>query len=237
MIMLVVGFIYFFIVKWIRLPHLNVFVYAFPPLIRVWNNMKGMMIQAVGWILAFFLLMYVIWKVIKLFIPDIPIFPLRKMLLRIPPLPQLEKTGMFKLFDGVYNAIFQKGKWDERSLRIAGGLGGFLETYSDQLLGMMGLGSLAPSVPNKVTLPPPPPSREEILQRNRNRQPAAGTEKSEVRKTDEEFRQCMEENVVPVEPDISKLQLQLIEAKNTVSRTICKVKYLNSFVHMLNGKI
>lgn len=238
LIMFVVGFVYFFIVKYIRLPHLRVFVYAFPPLIRVWNGVKGSLIQALGWVLMFFLIMYVLWKFIKKFIPNIPILPLRKILLRIPPLPQLERTGMFKLFDGVYNAIFSKStKWDERAMKISQGLAGFLETYSTQLLSMLGLGYLAPSAPAKgEPLPPPPPSREEILQRNSSREPAAGHEKSEVRKVDEDFRQCMEENVVPIEPSMSSAELKALNAKNTLARTICKMKYLNSFTQMLSGK-
>jgi len=53
---------------------------------------------------VFLLIMYIIWLIIILFIPEylypFPI-PIRKILLDIPPLPDLDNAGFFRLFDRI----------------------------------------------------------------------------------------------------------------------------------------
>lgn len=62
----------------------------------------------IGIIIIFFIL-YIIYLIILLIVPDTGIItffiPLKELLLSIPPLPDLEKAGIFRLFTGIGKAL------------------------------------------------------------------------------------------------------------------------------------
>ena len=58
----------------------------------------------------FFIIMYGIYLIIKYIIPDTGILtlfiPIKELLLKIPPLPELEQAGIFKFFDGIISVFY-----------------------------------------------------------------------------------------------------------------------------------
>lgn len=60
-------------------------------------------------IIIFYIIFYIIYLIIITIIPETGFatffIPLRELLLQIPPLPQLERYGVFRLLDGIINAF------------------------------------------------------------------------------------------------------------------------------------
>lgn len=59
---------------------------------------------------VFFVIMYGIYLIIKYIIPDTGFptlfIPLKELLLKIPPLPQLEEVGVFRFFDAIVSMFY-----------------------------------------------------------------------------------------------------------------------------------
>lgn len=245
-IMFIVGFVYFMIVRFLRLPHLKVFIYALPPhglFLGIYNTIKGLALQVFGLIFGVFIALTAVNWVLK----RIPIFG--RLLRRIPPLPQLEQFGIFRLIEGLFGAIFSLMSIKDRLIRVAQVFGTYIATNTLQFMNLLGIQqkltaiqtnirnqtdavkSMATSVTQSPTQSTQ--SREEMLQRNANAPRPPIFEPSQYRKMDDEYRQCVEENIVSPAPGTSAIELKGIDSRNTVSRIVCKAKYLNSVIAAL----
>jgi hypothetical protein len=181
--------------------------------------------------MMFFVLLTVIYWTISKIIPK----PFRKLFQRIPPFPILKQFGIFDLVGGIFGVIFSNSKFLERVEKTAYIFGAYIERNTTEFLKLMGINSdIKPTI-----VPPAPeatavePSREETLRRNPDAEDPPIFGRSDARKADDEYRQCIEENIISAPPDTSVAALQSIKAKNTISRTVCKAKYLNSYLEDL----
>lgn len=243
MVMFVVGFVYFMIVKNIRLPHLRVFIYALPPhglYLRIYGFIKGLLLQAFGWVMMFFVLLTGINWIIKKVIPK----PFRKLFQKIPPLPILKRFGIFDLIEGAFRVVFSNWSITKRIEKTAYILGAYIARNTDEFMKEFGIKKGVDNLSSNISayasagsaVPSAVPSREERLQRNANAEEKPVFDRGEARKADDEYKQCIEENIISADPETSAFNLQSIRAQNTIARTICKTKYLNTYMEGLKIK-
>lgn len=248
MILFMVGFTYFMLVRFVRLPHLKVFIYALPPhglWVGLYNALKGIMIKLFGWVIMFFIMCTAIYWVIG----KIPFKPLRKLLRKIPPLPILKRFGIFDFIFGMWDVIFSTMPFKHRILQAGKVYGQYIATNTTEFMNLLKLkqkfeaikGNMRNQaksfVPFGVDVNPTPTekSRQEVMQRNANMPQSPLFRNSEIRKIDDEYRQCMEENTISPALDASTLELQGINSRNMISRIVCKSKYLNSYIEELRN--
>lgn len=243
-VMFVVGFTYFMIVRFVRLPHLKVFIYALPPhglFVGIYNIIKGILVKVFGLIFGVFIaLTGVNWVIGK-----IPIKFIRKLLRKIPPLPILKRFGIFDLIEGMFRVIFSVMPFHRRITEAGKVFGRYIATNTTEFMGLLGverkLQRIKQSIKDQANALNPvsiitqkeQPSRQELLQRNKNLPDSPLFENSQYRKIDDEYKQCIEENLISPSPDINIAEMQGINARNTVSRIVCKSQYLNSYLENL----
>lgn len=240
-IMFIVGFVYFLIVRFIRLPHLKVFIYALPPhglFVGAYNTIKGLLLQISGIIFGFFIAMTGVNFVLK-YVPVVG-----HILRKIPPIPQLEQFGIFALIEGIFGAIFSLLPIKDRILRVLGAFATYIAVNTNEFVNLLGLRQRlavvqanvrnhSGTVKNAISdnLPGGEKSRQERLERNKKRnQFNPRIQPSQFRKMDDEYRQCVEENIISPTPGLSPNELRGIDSRNVISRTVCKTKYLNSYL-------
>lgn len=247
-VLFLVGFVWFNVVSLLRLPHLRVFVYAIEPkgtVMMVWRKVQAILLLMFAVIVLFFLFMYVLWLIIKKFIPNFPI-PLRTILLKIPPFPQLERAGIFAFFHNIMKAIFGKGKFAKRAKLVGKACADFIARNTNMMLRAIGLGTIANRldkigaepkdgkyVPGKAKLEA---SKEEQMAKNRKKRRDPPFEAGAYRKADDELQQCLEENTVHVTNDMSKSERERVAQRNAINRIICKARGVQSWARTLTGR-
>lgn len=248
MIIFMVGFTYFMLVRYVRLPHLKVFIYALPPhglWIGLYNALKGIMVKLFGWVFMFFMLCTAIWWVIG----KIRFKPLRNLLRKIPPLPILNSFGVFNFILGLWRGIFSVMPFQDRILYLGRVYGQYIATNTNRFMDLLQVRQKLENVKENIreqsravttfgtnpTLDPEKPSREEMMQRNANMPQSPLFQNSEIRKIDDEYRQCIEENTISPGLDASAIELQGINSRNMISRIVCKSRYLNSYIEELRN--
>jgi hypothetical protein len=248
MILFVVGFTYFMLVRYVRLPHLKVFIYALPPhglWLGLYNIIKGVLIKIFGWVFMFFMVCTAIYWLIG----KIPFKPIRKLLRKIPPLPILKRFGIFDFIMGLWDVIFSKMPFQNRILQAGKVYGQYIATNTTEFMKLLQLQEKLQSmkqnirnqanslIPSGVDTAPTPsePSRQETMQRNANLPQSPLFRNSEIRKIDDEYRQCLEENTISPGMDASPIELSSINSRNMISRIVCKSRYLNSYLEELRN--
>ena len=248
LIIFTVGFTYFMLVRYVRLPHLKVFIYALPPhglWVGLYNMLKGVMIKLFGWVFMFFMMCTAIYWLIG----KIPFKPIRKILQKIPPLPILKRFGIFDFIIGLFKVIVSKMPFQKRILQFGKVYGQYIATNTTEFMKLLHLkeklDSMKQNIKNQARAvtpfgaatqtEPDPASRQESMQRNANLPQSPVFQNSEIRKIDDEYRQCIEENIISPDTDVSPMELKNIDARNTVSRIVCKSKYLNSYIEGLRN--
>lgn len=242
LIMFTVGFVYFMIVRFVRLPHLKVFIYALPPhglFVTIYNFIKGLLLKLFSYVFMFFIVLTLVYYVISLIPP-----PFKQLFQKIPPLPILKRFGIFDFIWGLLKAIFTVWPLKEKPLAFGKVFGAYIAKNTTEFMQLLGVqnklmmikgriqaqtDALKSSITNK-----PDPSRQEKLQRNANLPESPMFEASVYRKIDDEYKQCIEENLVSAPADASKMEIRGIDSRNAVTRIMCKSKYLNA--HLLQVK-
>lgn len=237
MVLFVVAFVYFVIVSQFRLPHLRVFVYALKPQAfwtAIWSVAKSYILIIFGAVCTFCVIMYFIWLIIKKFVPNFPI-PFKTILLKIPPLPQLERAGIFALIHGIFSAIFGRGNLMKRLTKVGATFANFIVRNTGMLMSAArGATSKVNFYPSKVNVAS---DREERKRRNKKRRPETGGFNSSPREVDDEYQQCIEENTIPATPDMTPKEVQQINNKNSRSAVTCKMRTLQTQMRLLTGQL
>lgn len=101
------------------LENIDIKTFPFNIIISTWSFLgvtfpdKGFLIYAV--IMIFFIIMFIIYLFITLIIPEtgfVTLFiPIREILLKIPPLEQLNNRGVFRMFNSFINMIIGNDKF------------------------------------------------------------------------------------------------------------------------------
>lgn len=227
-VLFIVGFVWFNIVSLLRFPHLRVFVYALEPkglILRLWSYVRAGLTFVFGIVMMFLIMMYFIWLLIKKFVPNFPI-PFKKILLKIPPFPQLERAGIFAFIGNLFKAIFSRSKLPKR-LKLVG------KTFADFIRQNTGMILAALGIKSDFIMDQLPPQRK--IREPREKKKKKKYDDSAERKIDDEYQQCLEENTVPITEEMSKTEKETAGFKNTISRTVCQTKKVQSYSRTLSG--
>lgn len=227
MILFIVAYIFFMVARHIVLPHLNIFPYIPPQILWVtlYNLITYIFTMVFHWILIALIIIYIIWIIIKRFIPNFPI-PLKKIFLSLPPFKPLEKAGVLPLIDDVKKIITGGGGLGTRILRAFNAIGKFLSSAATFLV--------------KSVVSKGKSSTSEYSHSNTYRnQPNSTSEKNEgsqgffntgeEKQIEDEYQRCIEENTVPIYPDISKTEKLPLMVKNGQASIECRLKMLDAF--------
>jgi len=229
----VILFFFWMIFRWIILPHLRVGVYALQPSffwVSLWKVLMSIAGTLFNYICMALVMIWIVYLLIKTFIPNFPI-PLRTILLKIPPFPQLEKGGIFDLFSGIAGIVFSRSSFKERMVRAGKRVGMFISKNVDLTLSVLGLKGAVDRIqfaPRDGASTPPP-----VPKRGGHKKPSSKFEKSEDRLADDVYQQCMEENTIVIEDGMSEKEKQSATRKNLTTSTFCKTKSLQSYASTL----
>lgn len=229
---LIIDYIVLFIViyllvmigRWFVLPHLKVFP-NIPPQ-WLWTSIVGVIMYAFNaifhYILMALLIIYIIWMIIKLFVPNFPI-PIKRILLRMPPFYQLDKAGILPLIDRVRRLIFSTMTLSERVKGAGSAIGGFLASSTTYTLNKLGMD--VPRIPY-TGVPPPPqkqrkerkPSKKQILAR-----------KIAENESQQAYLQCIEESLIPITASMSDEEKKAASVRNQQNTALCKVDQIGTY--------
>lgn len=113
-----------------------------PPLVlKTESNIISSILNNSSYVFAivsvFLIIMYIIWLIIILFIPEwlypLPI-PIRKILLEIQPLPDLDEAGFFRLFDTIVNIFTTREKLLKKIGITGEAIGNFLTDATEYVI-------------------------------------------------------------------------------------------------------
>jgi hypothetical protein len=182
-------------------------------------------------IILIFLIFYMIYLAIKLLVPDTGFatlfIPLKELLLSIPPLPQLEKAGIFRLFSGIGKAFglptaIQKVFGFNRAVLI------FTQEHIKNILR-----SIFPNIDydnimigsdnddNSIA------SSEDEEEKKEEIEPR---KKKIYNKIENDTKICALNNYKHITPDMDKNEIMAIEFKNTNSDSKCGSKSLPKYI-------
>ena len=116
----------FLVARWIIIrPPIEVFLAALPPQelwLSVLNAITAVSHQALPWILAPLAVLYFIYKLVA------KIKLIGKILLRIPPFPDIKRSGIISLFDSIFGIVFGRGSIKDRLKNFARKILEFIES-------------------------------------------------------------------------------------------------------------
>lgn len=226
MIAFLVAYIMFMLMRWFVLPNIRIFPYIYPQFLWVslYNLLVNACTQIFAYIIMFILIMYVIWLIVRLFVPNFPI-PMKSIILRLPPLYQMQKAGIFGLIDSVRKILVSNDTLVRRFARAGQGISTFLIKGSGFLKGS--LAEIGVPVPSTTTEKPKPflDDRKSVFS------------KEQEAKANDEITQCIEENSVPIYPEMTSFEKAKFTFTNSNAGIICKAKSLSSLSNMLSERL
>lgn len=251
----IVIFTFILIIRWTVLPHLKVFFHALPPapiMEGIWSAAIGTGMQIMPYILATFVVLYFLYKIIS------KIKLIGKIILKIPPFPDIKRSGLIGLFDGIFGIIFSRDSIPKRFQRLAYAIGAFIEANfkfaadtTDEVLGITPMinklnkkitsaGQSATQslmkIPNKINLTngkgaedikdtPDPYENDPV--------PLLSDEQREI---DDKYQLCVAENIKQITPDMSKEDIDYWQNQNKLSQIRCKVQKLQTSLAFFTNK-
>lgn len=209
------------------LPHLKVFP-NIPPQ-WLWTSIVGI-IFAIGnaifhYIIMFLIIVYILWLIIRKFVPNFPI-PFKKILLRLPPFYPLAKAGILPLMDNVRKILFSKMPVPERVTRAGNALGMFIATSTAWVFRKFGL-----------ELPKPNANSNSQSNSTKTSEPDSTYTEEENREIQESYLQCVEQTTVPITPEMPSSEKASLGLKNQQNILICKVNMMQTYSDILTSKL
>lgn len=234
-VLFIVGFVVWAIARRIRLPHLRVFTYALPPW-RLWIPITMGFVVVMSMIFTVVLVLLIVAYFIWLFIKKVIPWPIKPILLSIPPFPQLERTGIFGLIGAFLNIFFGEGgakKFFDRILKFWDTAARFVVGNGDMIVAALrGEKKTKSSYSSEGGLNI---SQDPI--RGGEKRPPPVFEKTDDHTADDVYQQCMEENVIKITYDMSKSDQRKAESKNKLNQTLCKAKKMQAYMRMMEFKV
>lgn len=213
----------------------------------IWDAITGP-IFAAGFtvcIVVMFMI-YIIWKIIKMFVPNFPI-PFKMILLKIPPLPQLERAGIFALFDSIVGVVLSRASFGNRLMKVGFALGDFVKRNFEMVMSIAK--DTAPNInfggkeskskdeqDNEAIDNNPDLTEQEKIEKKQSKNinsPFTDTEKQIV---NEQYQLCIAENTTPITSDMSKSDITKAKTANDLAKIKCDLSKLSAFSNALNFK-
>jgi len=247
----IVVFTFILIIRWAVLPHLKVFFHGLPPAPLwegLWNAIIGAGQQLMPFIIAAFLVFYLVYKAIQQTVCRIKL--IGKIICRLvdkaPPFAQLKQAGIFSLFDAIFGIIFSRDSLKNRLKRLGRALAAFVESNfafsvktADETLGITPMiNKINPdiSLPTSINLTDKndPSAKKDYIHPQPDTTPSPVLS-DEQREIDDKYQLCVAENTKQITPDMDSNQIKYIQSQNQLEQTRCKVsKFQNSLSLMTN---
>lgn len=229
MIIFIVVYLLVMIGRWFVLPHLKVFP-NIPPQ-WLWTSVVGVIMYVFNaifhYIIMFLIIVYIIWLIIKKFVPNFPI-PFKRILLRLPPFYPLDKAGVLPLMDSVRKILFSKLPLSQRFMRAGKSIGTFFATSTAFIMKKFGLN---------------PPTSQYTKTSSSQKAGAKQKQKddtysdAENREIQESYLQCIEESTIPVTPEMPTVEKASVNLRNQQNVLICKVNMMQTYSRILTSKL
>lgn len=194
-------------------------------LIGLCNQIAAILIPLYIIIIVFYILMYIIYLFIMNVIPPTgfaTIFiPIREILLKIPPLPALEKFGVIRLMDRIMEALYLKGIL-VKFVKINGAVFDFSRENIKRILIL-----LVPSLKDKID------TYDKLNQEERKEEKPheENEERDEIHKKIEEDKNiCIKQNTKMNTPDMSSGDRISNEFSNLFETIHCESKSIGNYI-------
>jgi hypothetical protein len=257
MIQLAISFIIIFtfilIIRWTVLPHLKVFFHGLPPAPLwegAWNAFIGAGQQIMPFIIAAFLILYLVWKAIHKTVCRIPLIgkPICKLIDRTSPFAELMRAGIFNLFDAIIGIVASRDSMSKRFSRLGQALAGFIEgnftmavNTTDEVLGIT---PLIDKINSSIKIP----QSVNLTSTDKNGQPYTDYKQpepvpndspvltDEQREIDDKYQMCIAQNTIQITPDMSPEDIKFYKNQNQIATTQCKVNKLQTSMAFMSNK-
>lgn len=216
--------------RWFVLPHLKVFP-NIPPQ-WLWTSIVGIIMYLFNavfhYILMALVIIYILWIIIRKFVPNFPI-PIRRILLRLPPFYPLDKAGVLPVMDRVRKILFSRMPVSKRVMNAGEAVGLFLASSTTFIMNKLGI--QVPILPNAdgATTSDQPRKERKLSKKEREKQEA---EDREVR---ESYLQCIEESIVPITATMTTAEKDAASLRNQQNTLICKIDQLRTYSRILGA--
>lgn len=260
MILIIVITIAWFIGRMLVLPAVDKIFPNLPP-VPVIKGIYTVVLEGTKaifhYILIFLLIMYVIYCIIRKFVPEMIIFiPLRQPLLDLTPLYELRVSGIFPLMDRLTDVVLSSMPFSQRLYGVFTGVGEFLMKsigfISDELspLKQAIVGTAQQSAGNtgslvRVEKPSStvekrsnalkkkraPNSEDPMLNNEGGAEPGykANYSKEGNIFVEKEFQQCIEQQYAEITPDMGMFQKLKANINNNKVAITCNVEKLKHY--------
>lgn len=223
-ILFVVIYLLVMIGRWFVLPHLKVFP-NIPPQ-WLWTSIVNVILYIFNaifhYILMALLIIYILWLIIKKFVPNFPI-PFKKILLRLPPFYPLDKAGVLPLIDNVRKILFSKMPMSSRFKRAGRAIGGFLASSTMYVF-------------QKIGVKPPTSQYSQGKSGGSKTKDSIFTQQEEL-EVQEAYLQCIEQSTIPITPDMPSTEKSALNLRNQQNTLICKANQLQIYARIAEDKL
>lgn len=219
--------------------HLKVGVFSLQPSgiwLRIWYYFNLVLTVIFIWIVATIFVLWIIWHIIKKYVPNRPI-PLRSIFLKIPPFPQLTAARIFSLYDAGWNIFLGKSSFGDRLINYGKEIGQFIAVNTDLALDVIGVKKGVEKIKQLSREEASIQPESEAKRGGSVRPPPPPYEKSDEHTIDDQYQQCLEENVIPITEDMEDKDKRAAEVKNTATATTCKIKTFQAYAKLLEFRM
>jgi len=193
-------------------------------IIGVCNQIAAILIPFYIIIITFYILMYMIYLFIINVIPPTGFqtlfIPIREILLKIPPIPALEKFGVIRLMDRIMEALYLKG-FLVKIVKINGAIFDFSRENIKRILLL-----LVPSLKDKI---------DDYERKNFNKEEKKEEEKPQVineihKKIEDDKNICIKQNTKMTTPDMSASDKISNDFSNLFETINCESKSIGNYI-------
>lgn len=227
----VAGYLIFTIGRWFVLPSLG-FQHHFADnmiIINLWRILIFLVNKIFSYIVAGLFVIYIVWWVIKTFIPEWILFiPLRMIFLAIPPFPPLTDAGILPLYDNLINVATSNDNFGTRIIKFIKALAGFL---------MQGTGWITGGFPKRMSEEGQATRPNDAKEKPKSKKPLSANSADELQ-IQNDYLQCLEENMDNTDPSSMNWQEKIqTQIKNNQTNMQCKLQSLNTLSNILSFKM
>ena len=239
-IAIVVLCVVFFVGRWIILPPMKVFFPSLKPepfWLGLSNSITAACHQAIPYILIPLAILYLIYKVIS----KIPL--IGKILVRIPPFPDLRRSGIIGLFDGLFGIIFSRASMKDRLKNFArsilqfvqAGFKNSVDTVDSVFKIKNKLSRLNPKIkiPDSINLTGGSKYYDDKPDTDPITNPLMTDEQREI---DDKYQLCVYDNTVKITPDMKPEDISYYETQNQIETIKCKVNKVQTSLSFITNK-
>lgn len=221
-ILFIVIYLLWMILRWFVLPHMKIFPYIPPQFI--WTTAYGAVVYAATavfhWILMALAIIYILWIIIKNYVPNFPI-PFKTILLNMPPFKPLEDAGVLPFIDRLVDILLSSDRFGTRIRNAANAFADFVKGSVSFIFSNAPMpkrqGSSAPSGAGADT--------------GGDGEAVASGEKQQI---EDENDRCIEENTKVLPRDASGTERAKAMVENQKMRIDCRLKTLQAYTNLMN---